>query len=219
MQGRSMNPLDWKIGDRFTPEELAAIGFKPERNPNERPDKGEYPAEWFVAFGGMLGKAKEHLDILGLHHFQPMHRCEEKSRHTRNYANPKDKIVERQLFPGYLFVEAGKNVDLREIDGIWGFLMDSETRYSRVRHQTILDLQKAIERRKFDDAAALREIFHPGAVIAIRPEDRAGGYHVFGGFRGKIEKVFEDKDVARILLDIFGRATPVEMDLIDLEAV
>lgn len=211
MKPFTQNDIGLEVGASLSLEEaFARYGLLPARVESpQKPEKGPLPAEWFIVYTLKPKKVIEELDDLSVHHFRAMMKVERLMRRTRKYANPKTEIVEDPMFPGYLFVGAGL-VDPKYIDGVLGALMASETAYYRLPNKIIEDLKAAIDLGLFDKKKALREIFKPGSDVRI--EDGP-----FIGFPGKVKKAMSGLR-AEVLVDIFGRPTPVVLDLGQLKA-
>lgn len=176
------------------------------------PDKGSLPKEWFIVYSGMVPKVQDECDRLGLHWYYPMYTRRWTPKHAKKYANPKQVEIESPLFPGYLFLAAGKGVDPNDLSYISGVLETEPNKYARIPNAYIEELQEAISRGEFDDAKGLREVFSPGQLVVVtNPE------HAFCGLSAKIEKAMSGRQ-AEALMNIFGRVTKVSIALQDLEA-
>ena len=176
------------------------------------PDKGSLPKEWFIVYSGMIYKVTDECDRLGLHWYYPMYTRRWTPRNAKKYANPKQVEVESPLFPGYLFLAAGKGVDPNNLSYISGVLETEPNKYARIQNAYIEELQEAISRGEFDDVKGLREVFTPGQLVRV-----GNAEHAFAGLAGEIETAMSGRP-AKLLLDIFGRVTRVSIDLQDLEA-
>jgi transcription antitermination factor NusG len=173
-------------------------------------EKGTLPEEWFVVYSGLIYRAMDHLDRIGVHYYQPRYRA--MLRHTRKFANPKSIETDRALYPGYLFIAAGAGINPKDVDGVTHVLETEPDRYARIPHSFIEWLMDKIAKRAYDDIEVLQQAFKPGARITVKEGP-------FVSFPGTVEKLLgEKKDHARILVEIFGRSTPVDLDLTDVEA-
>ncbi len=103
--------------------------------------------------------------------------------------------------------------EIRKIQGVTGFVGTS----SNVRPRPISSdeakalLQKAGE-IKGDKAPRLKQTFSVGEQVKIIEGP-------FASFTGTIEEVNLDKSKLKVMVGIFGRATPVEVDLLQVEKV
>ncbi|MCO5231262.1 MAG: transcription termination/antitermination protein NusG [Chitinophagales bacterium] len=128
--------------------------------------------------------------------------------------NGKKVISEKNLFPGYILVEATNkklNGDIistiNSINGVIHFL----------GKENPLPLPKSEVNRilgKVDDMAetgsSASEPFLVGEIVKIIDGP-------FNDFMGSIEEVLEDKKKLRVTVKIFGRSTPVELNFIQVE--
>lgn len=121
----------------------------------------------------------------------------------------KKKTVKRKVFPGYVLVEMVMNDDswyvVRNTPGVTGFvgsgskptpLMDSEV--------------QAIMRQVGVEDAKPKIDLEVGQNVRVRTGP-------FEGFVGVIEEVDNDRGKVRVLVSMFGRDTPVELDFTQVE--
>ncbi len=133
----------------------------------------------------------------------------------------KKKYITKKFLPGYIMVEMdlpdigwkSTCAEIRKIQGVTGFVGTS----SNVRPRPISSdeakalLQKAGE-IKGDKAPRLKQTFSVGEQVKIIEGP-------FASFTGTIEEVNLDKSKLKVMVGIFGRATPVEVDLLQVEKV
>lgn len=133
----------------------------------------------------------------------------------------KKRTVTRKFLPSYIMIELDlpeigwKDTcqKIRRIQGVTGFV---GTDY-KVRPRPISDeeakalLQKAGE-IKGEKTPRLKQSFSVGEQVKII--DGA-----FATFSGTIEEVNLEKNKLRVMVGIFGRATPVEVDLLQVEKI
>src|SRR5512139_3357722 len=134
---------------------------------------------------------------------------------------PAEKVVElvkgrkktssRKFFPGYILV----NMELN--DETWHIVKSTPKVTGFVGGAT---QPAAISESE------VREITHQMEEGAVRPKPKVlfeNGEHVkvvdgpFQDFNGVVEEVKPDKGKLRVLISIFGRATPVELDFVQVE--
>lgn len=169
---------------------------------------------WYVlrAISGKEAKVKEILDAsmkntdLGKYLFQVLIPTE-KVYTTRN---GKKVLKERNLYSGYVFVEAeltGEVVNTlvnttNVIDFIRG--RDKERRPEPIRESEVARmLGAADEQQETDDAVA--NDFIVGETVKVN-------YGPFNGFTGEIEEVNREKRKLKVMVKVFGRKTPLELD-------
>jgi transcriptional antiterminator NusG len=134
----------------------------------------------------------------------------------------KKKSSTRLLLPGYIMLEMDlpelgwERVcsDIRGIDGVTGFVGTS----TRLQRPTPISsdeakvlLQKAGE-IKGDKTARLKQTFSVGETVKIIEGP-------FATFTGTVDDVNSEKNRLRVMVGIFGRTAPVEVDLLQVEKV
>jgi len=121
------------------------------------------------------------------------------------------KVSSRKFFPGYIFV----NMVLD--DETWHVIKDTPKITGFVGHSTNPPEVPESE---------VREITQQMAEGAVRPKPKfqfevGEAIKVIDGpfqdFNGTVEEVKPDKGKVRVLISIFGRATPVELDFVQVE--
>ena len=121
----------------------------------------------------------------------------------------KKKTVSRRVFPGYILVEMLMDEDswyvVRNTPGVTGFvgMGNDPTPLSA-------DEVKQIMVRMEDEKPVARVNFKVGQKVRI-----LGG--PFNDFHGSVQHIDTDKSKVRVIVDIFGRGTPVELDFTEVE--
>ena len=123
----------------------------------------------------------------------------------------KRKTSSRKFFPGYMLV----SMDLT--DSTWHVLHDNMPRVVGFvgddEHPTPLpdeDAQKIIDRIQ-DGAEAPRPkvIFEIGEIVRVTDGP-------FANFQGVVDEVYPEKGRVKVMVSIFGRDTPVELEYIQV---
>lgn len=123
----------------------------------------------------------------------------------------KKKKVERNAFPGYIIVEMEMsdvtNSLVRETPKITGFVGQTDPRKPPrpISDQEVLRLTSPETIKEQAKQSAATMTFEKGETVKVI--DGA-----FTNFDGVVEAVQADKMKLRILVSIFGRETPVELD-------
>ena len=121
------------------------------------------------------------------------------------------KISNRKFFPGYIFV----NMELD--DETWHVIKDTPKVTGFVGHSTMPPEVPESE------VHAIRQQMEEGALKPKPKVQFEVGEAVkvvdgpFQDFNGTVEEVRPDKGKVRVLISIFGRATPVELDFVQVE--
>ncbi|MDR1602688.1 MAG: transcription termination/antitermination protein NusG [Tannerella sp.] len=131
---------------------------------------------------------------------------------TFTIRNGKKVLKERAYLPGYVLVEANLVGEvahrLRQIPNVIGFLGGSDKpvplRPSEVRRVlgTVDELQEQTEE--------LDVQYYTGETVKVT-------YGPFNGFSGVIEEVNAEKKKLKVIVKIFGRKTPLELNYVQVE--
>jgi transcriptional antiterminator NusG len=132
--------------------------------------------------------------------------------------NGKKRMRERNFFPGYVLVSAdlthGEAHHLvKSIPGVIGFLGSSEGGASKTPvplRQTEINriLGKVDELDEFEETLVTPFIVGESVKVMDGP---------FSGFTGNVEEVFEERKKLNVMVKIFGRNTPVELNYMQVE--
>ena len=125
----------------------------------------------------------------------------------------KKKITERKFFPGYILVQMELNDNtwylVKNTPGISGFVGSgkkpiplSETEVSQVLRQQEEKTAKPKPKVEF------------GVGESVRVKEGA-----FANFNGTIEEINPNRGKLRVLVSIFGRSTPVELEYWQVEKI
>jgi transcriptional antiterminator NusG len=124
------------------------------------------------------------------------------------------RVSSRKFFPGYIFV---KMVDPVQNQRVWHLIKNTPKVTGFVGDQTnpspVPESQIRAVTTQMEIGAAKpkpKVLFEEGEHVRV-----VGGS--FSGFSGIVEEVKPDKGKLRVLVSIFGRATPVELDFIQVE--
>ncbi|MEO8862700.1 MAG: transcription termination/antitermination protein NusG [Candidatus Saccharimonadales bacterium] len=125
--------------------------------------------------------------------------------------NGKRKIVEKRIFQGYVLVEVKMTEDawyiVRNTPGVTGFV-GSGTDPSPIEDEEIEKIMKRMGR----DEPKHKIDFNIGEVVNITDGP-------FKGFDGSINEVDATKGKLKVLVNMFGRETPVELDSLQVKRV
>jgi transcriptional antiterminator NusG len=126
--------------------------------------------------------------------------------------NGKKKVVKRKVFPGYVLVEIIMTDDswyvVRNTPGVTGFVgsAGSGSKPTPLLPEEVNFILKrmGVEEKRFDSN------FEIGETVKVK----AGP---FANFTGVIEEMDKDKAKLKVLVNMFGRDTPVELDFTQIE--
>jgi len=123
--------------------------------------------------------------------------------------NGKRKVVEEKIFPGYVMVEMIVTDDswyvVRNTPSVTGFI-GSGTTPTPISDQEVKELQK----RMGVDEPTFKIDVQKGDTVAI----------IDGPFKemeGKVEQVDESRGKVKVMINVFGRETPVELDSLQIK--
>jgi len=123
--------------------------------------------------------------------------------------NGKRHVVDKKVFPGYILVQMSLTDDtyklVKSTSGVTGFVQSGNKpvpleEYEVRRIMTNLETSKEAPKVSWNKGDAIRVVEGP-----------------FSDFSGKIEEVTADKEKLKVLINIFGRDTPVELDFSQVE--
>ena len=130
----------------------------------------------------------------------------------------KKVTTERKLYPGYIYMEMELNNDVLEtvndVDGVTGFLgadprnPDPLTKDEAERIIRIATAQTPDEQRK--------ELVQVPYKLEDRVKVKEG---TFAGMEGVVGEINATKGLLKVLITVFGRQTPVELEVWQVEPV
>ncbi|MEO8397001.1 MAG: transcription termination/antitermination protein NusG [Chloroflexota bacterium] len=123
----------------------------------------------------------------------------------------KRKTVEKRVFPGYILVEMKMDEDswyvVRNTPGVTGFVgMGNDP--TPLRPEEV----KQIMDRMSDEAPKVKVSFKVGQRVRIISGP-------FNDFPGTVAAIDPDKSKVRVMVNFFGRDTPVELDFLEVEKI
>ena len=123
------------------------------------------------------------------------------------------RTVSKKLFPGYVFVQMVMDDDswyvVRNTPGVTGFAGASTD--ERARPTPLADDEVNRILREMDTAPARINVgFEPGESVRVIDGP-------FTDFVGLVDEINLDKGKVRVMISMFGRDTPVELDFLQVE--
>ncbi len=126
----------------------------------------------------------------------------------------KKRVSRRKLYPGYLVVHMEINDDtwflVRETPGIGDFTGAAGHPTPMLPHEVSRILAKQEE--KSEKAPKLKIAFSPGDQVKINEG-------TFENFEGEVDSLDQTNGRVTVMINIFGRSTPVELEYWQIEAV
>ncbi len=125
--------------------------------------------------------------------------------------NSKRTTVEEKIFPGYILVEMIVTDDswyvVRNTPNVTGFI-GSGTTPTPIDQKEVDDLQK---RMGVDEPTHKIDVDVNDAIKIVDGP--------FKNFDGKVESVDENRGKVKVLVSMFGRETPVELDALQIKKI
>ena len=126
----------------------------------------------------------------------------------------KKRVMKRKLYPGYIVVNMEINEDtwflVRETPGIGDFTGAAGTPTPMLAHEVQRILAKKEEKQ--DEVPKLK--------IGFRVSDRVKiNEGTFENFEGEVHTIDETSGRVTVMINIFGRSTPVELEYWQIESV
>jgi transcriptional antiterminator NusG len=126
--------------------------------------------------------------------------------------NGKKKVVKRKVFPGYVLVEIVMTDDswyvVRNTPGVTGFVgsagSGSKPTPLLPEEVTVLLKRMGVEEARIDVD------YEIGETVRVKEGP-------FANFTGSIEEMDKDRSKLKVLVNMFGRDTPVELDFTQID--
>jgi len=126
--------------------------------------------------------------------------------------NGKTKVVKRKVFPGYVLVEIVMTDDswyvVRNTPGVTGFVgsagSGSKPTPLLPEEVTVLLKRMGVEEKRIDVD------YEIGETVRVKEGP-------FANFTGSVEEMDKDRSKLKVLVNMFGRDTPVELDFAQID--
>jgi len=210
-KGRDYDPEPVYIDDDFDDDFNIVLDDGVEKDV----DPAEEGKHWYVVhcYSGYENKVKhaveQRIESMGMRDriFNVLIPTEEETE----VKDGKRRTVEKRVFPGYILVQMRLDEDswyvVRNTPGVTGFVgMGNEPT------PLTKDEVNRIMHRMEDPDTKVRVDFKVGEKVRI-----VGG--PFNEFIGTVSDIDNDKEKVRVMVDFFGRETPVELDFLEVEKV
>ncbi|HBS29350.1 MAG TPA: transcription termination/antitermination factor NusG [Phycisphaerales bacterium] len=131
---------------------------------------------------------------------------------TKTVKGGKQKITETKLYPGYVFVEMKLEDDgripqdvfflIKETTGVGDFVGATGRPTPLAPHE----IEKMLlDSRKPEELPEIKMVFQKGEPVTIKEGP-------FEGYEGTVDELLPDKGLVRVLVTIFGRQAPIEIE-------
>ena len=203
--------IDPETGEILDEDELLSSGPIIE-SPYDRPGR------WFVVHtqSGYENKVKQNLEarIVSLNMEENIYEVVVPMEDVIEFKQGRKVVVQKKMFPGYLLIRADRGGDtqhaIRNTPGVTGFAGPGgkPTPLKRKEVETFLGVTTV--GGETDEAAPQRKtktklLYDVGETVRVKDGP-------FADFQGQIEEINTEQLKLKVLVDIFGRETPVELD-------
>jgi len=192
-------------------------GGTPDQGPEQLGPPANEQFKWYIihAYSGFERKVKESLEgrvqAFGLQN--KIGRVMIPTEPVTELVNGKKRTVERVFLPGYVLVEMDLDNDLwhviKNTPRVTGFLGTgdkpvalSEEEVSSILFRSETSKDKPRLKIKFEKSEQVRITDGP-----------------FANFNGVVDEINEDRDTLKVMVTIFGRSTPVELEFGKVEKI
>lgn len=171
--------------------------------------------QWYVihTYSGYENKVKANLEkrIESMNMEEKIFRILVPMEDEVEIKNGKKKISKKKVFPGYVLVEMIMTDDswyvVRNTPGVTGFVGTGSKPIPLTEGEA-----KNIIRQMGIEEARPKIGFEVGENVRVISGP-------FEDFTGNIEEIFADKSKMRVMISMFGRETPVELDFSQVEKI
>jgi transcription termination/antitermination protein NusG len=207
---------DIGIGDVvITEDELLGDGSTFDQDVEEPVRESPYdrPGSWYVVhtYAGYENKVKSNLEsrITSMDMEDRIFECVIPMEDVIEFKGGKKVVVPKKVFPGYLLVRCDLDDDswrvVRNTPGVTGFVGagSKPTPLTRADVETFLGVKE--EGPETTKRTRPRLEYEVGESVRVREGP-------FADFSGQIAEINEDQLKLKVLVNIFGRETPVELE-------
>jgi len=202
--------------DAQGPVEAKGAAAEPEKGATPAPAKGK-EKKWYVlhTYSGYEKKVREHLQERLKQHgmLDSLGEILIPVEDVVEIKSGKKRKSSRMFFPGYVLIEMAMDERIwyvvKETPRITGFLGDSilptaltDDEVSRIKDQMAGSAEKPRPKFSYSVGESVRVTEGP-----------------FANFSGVLEEVNMDRGKVKVMVSIFGRATPVELEFSQIEKV
>jgi len=173
--------------------------------------------KWYVvrAVSGKEKKVKQYIEAeinrLGITHLVPQVLIP-----MEKYYQMRDgkKIAkERNFYPGYVLIEVALDSEIEHlikgINSVIGFLGDKEGNAIPLRQAEVNRILGKVDEMS-EQAESINVPYYVGESVKVVDGP-------FNGFTGEIEEVNEEKKKLKVMVKVFGRKTPLELNYMQVE--
>ena len=131
----------------------------------------------------------------------------------------KQTVYKRKLYPGYVFMEMEPAEDGKAQEKAWFMIKETSGVGDFISTEGVptpmrdTDVAKMLmEAEKPEDTPSIKVEFKKGDRIKIREG-------AFENFEGAVDSIDQDRGVVKVIVEIFGRSTPLDIEYWQIEKV
>ncbi|MFP5376495.1 MAG: transcription termination/antitermination protein NusG [Acidimicrobiia bacterium] len=195
--------------------EAAGAGEEVDEEEAEPPVESPYdrPGQWFVVhtYAGYENKVKSNLEsrISSMNMEDRIYEVVIPLEDVMEFKGGKKVVVQKKVFPGYLLVRCELDDDswyvVRNTPGVTGFVGHGSKPVPLARKDVETFLGVKAEGADPQKKTRPRLEYEVGESVRVREGP-------FADFSGQIAEINEDQLKLKVLVNIFGRETPVELE-------
>jgi transcriptional antiterminator NusG len=132
----------------------------------------------------------------------------------------KQRVHKRKLYPGYVFMEMDAKEDGHIHDDAWFIIKETMGAGdfiatggvpTAMRDTDVAKMLKEVERPE-DGTPSIKMEFEKGDLVKIREG-------AFENFEGSVDEIDDERGIVRVIVTIFGRSTPLDIEYWQIEKV
>jgi transcriptional antiterminator NusG len=187
--------------------------------PESEPSPYDRPGRWYVVhtYAGYENKVKSNLAsrVRSMNVEDRIYEVVIPMEDVIEFKNGRKVVVQKKVFPGYLLVRMGLDDDawyvVRNTPGVTGFVGSGAkpTHLSRKEVEDILGTGEKVEGPAAEKKVRPRLEYEVGEQVRVVTGP-------FADFNGVISEIDVDRSKLKVLVNIFGRETPVELEFADV---
>jgi transcription termination/antitermination protein NusG len=131
----------------------------------------------------------------------------------------KQTVYQRKLYPGYVFMEMKSMEDGRAPEKAWFMIKETSGVGDFIGTEGIptpmrdTDVAKMLlEAEKPEEAPSIKVEFKKGDQIKIREG-------AFENFEGTVDSIDQERGIVKVIVTIFGRSTPLDIEYWQIEKI
>lgn len=130
------------------------------------------------------------------------------------------RVVERKLYPGYVFVEMATESDGSISENVWFMIKETSGVGDFIGSGGKPSPMKPVDVEKMLAAAVKRDETPTLANLNFKKGDKVKVREgPFENFEGVVDEINSQKGTVRVIVTIFGRATPIEIEYWQVELI